>query len=202
VADEASTRIELTHRLLTRVESQVRLLNRLVGDLLDTSRTREGRLALRPAPCDLASILRDVAQEQQQRDPTRALLLDIPEGETAPVQADRDRITQVVINYLSNALKYSDGDRPVTVGLRVEGSAARAWVRDEGPGLAPDEQGRVWERFYRAESAAHRYGSSVGLGLGLYISKAIVELHGGRVGVDSRPGEGATFWFTLPLWRT
>lgn len=73
------------------------------------------------------------------------------------------------------------------------------WVRDEGPGLPPGEQERIWDRFYRVAGIEHRHGSSMGLGLGLYISRTIVERHGGQVGVESVPDEGATFWFTLPL---
>ncbi|MDQ2830918.1 MAG: sensor histidine kinase, partial [Chloroflexota bacterium] len=100
---------------------------------------------------------------------------------------------------ISNALRYSPPDRSITVGLRVDEAEARVWVRDEGPGLSPDEQGRVWDRFYRVAGVEHRYGSSVGLGLGLHISRTIIAQHGGQVGVESVAGAGATFWFSLPL---
>jgi signal transduction histidine kinase len=95
--------------------------------------------------------------------------------------------------------KYSAEDQPVSVGLDVAGTQARVWVRDEGPGVAPEERERIWERFYRAERVEHRSGSSVGLGLGLHISRTIISQHGGEVGVESGAGAGATFWFTLPL---
>ena len=95
--------------------------------------------------------------------------------------------------------KYSAEDQPVSVGLDVAGTQARVWVRDEGPGVAPEERERIWERFYRAERVEHRSGSSVGLGLGLHISRTIITQHGGEVGVESELGAGATFWFTLPL---
>jgi signal transduction histidine kinase len=104
-----------------------------------------------------------------------------------------------VTNYLSNALKYSTVDQPVSVGLDVAGTQARVWVHDEGPGVAPEERVRIWERFYRAERVEHRHGSSVGLGLGLYISRTIIVQHGGEAGVESGSGAGATFWFALPL---
>jgi len=74
-------------------------------------------------------------------------------------------------------------------------------VRDAGPGIAPDDQERIWERFYRVEGIAHRHGSSVGLGLGLHISRTIIAQHEGQVGVDSVRGAGTTFWFVLPLAR-
>ncbi len=116
------------------------------------------------------------------------------------VHADGDRIAQVLTNYLTNALKYSADDTPIVAGLDVgvDGTTARVWVRDEGPGLDAAEQERVWDRFYRSADVEHRTGSSVGLGLGLYISRTIVERHGGRVGIESAPGAGATFWFALP----
>ena len=83
-----------------------------------------------------------------------------------PVLADADRLGQVVTNYLTNALKYSPADRPVTVGLDAEGKQARVWVRDEGPGVPPEEQEHIWERFHRVKGIEVQSGSGVGLGLG------------------------------------
>jgi len=108
----------------------------------------------------------------------------------------------VLTNYVTNALKYSDADCPVAVAVAVVGSEAWVRVRDEGPGLSPEQQGQVWDRFRRVSGVDVRdtaQGSAGGLGLGLYISRRIVEGHHGRVGVESAPGHGATFWFALPL---
>jgi signal transduction histidine kinase len=116
-----------------------------------------------------------------------------------PVVADAQRIGQVVTNYLTNALKYSPADRPIEVGLEVDAQQARVWVRDEGPGLPPEDQKHIWDRFYQAEGVAVQSGSGVGLGLGLHISRTIIGQHYGQVGVQSAPGHGSTFWFTLPL---
>jgi len=151
-------------------------------------------------PHDLLLLTRDIVREQRQRVPRRVVRLDVPDQTSVWVRADGDRIAQVLTNYLTNALKYSAGDTPIVVGLDVDvdGMMARVWVRDEGPGLDLAEQERVWERFYRSADVEHRTGSSVGLGLGLYISRTIVERHGGRVGVESTPGAGAAFWFVLP----
>jgi signal transduction histidine kinase len=115
------------------------------------------------------------------------------------VCADAGRIEQVVTNYLTNALKYSQEDRPVAVGLQVGGDAARLWVRDQGVGVPVADQASIWERFHRAAGVTVQSGSDVGIGLGLHISKTIVEQHGGAVGVESTPSQGSTFWFTLPL---
>ena len=101
-------------------------------------------------------------------------------------------------NYLTNALKYSAGEQPVEVRLQQEEQIVRVLVHDRGPGLTPDQQARVWGRFHRVEGMNVQSGSSEGLGLGLHISRMIIERHSGQVGVDSRPGEGSAFWFALP----
>lgn len=105
----------------------------------------------------------------------------------------------MVTNFLTNALKYSPPDLSITVCVREEHEQARVLVRDEGPGLPPEEHERVWERFYRVPDISKHDGSGSGLGLGLYICRTIIEQHGGEVGLKSSPGNGATFWFTLPL---
>jgi signal transduction histidine kinase len=117
------------------------------------------------------------------------------------VVADPDRIFQAMTNYVSNALKFSSQDKPVHVVLIREEQHARVSVKDQGPGIPEDELEEVWKQFYRAPDVTHRSGSNIGLGLGLYISKTIITLHGGEVGVASAAGEGTTFWFTLPLAR-
>jgi signal transduction histidine kinase len=116
------------------------------------------------------------------------------------VVAAADRIGQVLANYLTNALKYSADDRPVAVRLEVDEGQAVVSVRDEGPGLASEEQARVWKIYHRAPGVEVRSGAGGSLGLGLHICKQIVELHlGGRVGVEGAVAHGSTFWFSLPV---
>jgi signal transduction histidine kinase len=194
VADQVTGVLEL----LERARRQINRQNRLIGDLLDVSRVEANKLELRPAPCDLAAIVREVVEEQRQAAPGRTIHLDVA-VESLPVVADADRIAQVVTNFLTNALKYSPEDQPVAVGLRVEDTAARVWVRDQGPGLSTADQVHIWEPFYQVEGITPQSDSGAGLGLGLHISKTFVERHQGRVGLDSAPGHGSTFWFTLPL---
>jgi signal transduction histidine kinase len=184
---------------LSQTEGQTRQLTRLVNELLDSSSIQSERLELHREPVDLAAIVRAAVEEQRQAAPERIIDLHLPAAGVVPVFADADRIGQVVTNYLTNAMKYSLADRPVEVGVRVEGEQGYVWVRDEGPGLPPAEQAHVWERFYRAPGIRGQSGLGIGLGLGLSISKTILEQHGGAVGVQSAPGEGSTFWFTLPL---
>lgn len=190
-------------RLLTlfeRTEQQMNRQQRLIDDLLDASRIQSGNLAMNFRDEELPAILDDALDEQRLLHPGRAISLDLPPSPgPITVFADLDRIEQVLTNYLSNALKYSPEDTPVVVSLRLEEGVARIAVRDAGPGLSREEHTRVWEPFHRAPGVEVQSGSGVGLGLGLHISKTIVERHGGQVGVESEPGKGATFWFTLPL---
>ncbi len=196
---DGADRLTQVEETLRRAEQQARLMNRLVGDLLDASRIQTDRLTLRPGMCDLVMIVQEVVEEQRQVWPNRTITLSPPGAPQAPLLADADRLGQVVTNYLTNALKYSPEDQPVEVHLQVEGCQARVLVRDHGPGLPASEQDRIWERFHRAPGIEVQDGSGVGLGLGLHISRTIVERHQGQVGVTSQPGQGATFWLTLPL---
>lgn len=193
------TQLEVIRDLQVRAVRQTKRIDRLVSDLLDVSRIRANRLELAPEPCDLAAIVREAVEEQRRLNPERGIELQSPGDMTVPVVADADRIGQVVTNYLTNALKYSPEAQPVEVDLRVEEGEACLSVRDHGPGLSAAEQAHIWERFYRVPGVEPQSGSGVGLGLGLHISRTIVELHHGRVGVESVPGDGATFWFALPL---
>ncbi|TMC86009.1 MAG: PAS domain S-box protein, partial [Chloroflexi bacterium] len=166
-----------------------------------TSRTQANTLELNFVPCDLVTLVREAVEEQRRVWPTRTITLDLPAESTVSISADPDRISQVMTNYLTNALKYSSEDLHVT--LQLESDNARVSVQDHGIGLSPEEQKRVWERFYRTEDAEVLSNSSqssmMGLGLGLYICKTLIEQHLGNVGVESTPHVGSTFWFTLPL---
>ena len=174
-------------------------MDHLVNDLLNISRINSGRLGLTLKPVDLCDIVVEAVEEQRQLAPERTIILHLPVGKPVLVSVDAERIRQVVTNYLTNALKYSLEERLVEVGVEMEQPLARLWVRDQGPGIPPDEQERIWERFHRAANIEIQSGSGIGLGLGLHISKTIVELHHGQVGVQSDPGSGSTFWFTIPL---
>jgi signal transduction histidine kinase len=197
-ATELRDQIASIAELLDTAEHQVDAQNRLVGDLLDVTRVRTGKLEFHVERCDLAAIVRDATTAQRLAWPGRLIELDAPDGEV-PVSADAQRIEQVVTNYLTNALKYSPGDAPVAVSLRVRERQARVAVRDHGAGLTREQQQHVWERFHRVPGVKQQSGSGAGLGLGLYICRGIIDRHGGRVGLESAPGKGSTFDFTLPL---
>jgi len=178
---------------------QIIRLERLVKDLLDASRIKEGKLELRLEQADLAAIVQEVLAEQGDLTPERVIQLQAPADQTFLVQVDVDRIRQAVTNYLTNALKYSPVTTPVLVGVDQEAGQARLWVRDQGPGIPRADQDRVWERFYRVPGIREQSGPAGGLGLGLYVTKMLIERHQGQVGVLSAPDQGTTFWFTLPL---
>lgn len=199
--EEFESKQDLVIELLSRAERQVRVQNRLVSDLLDVSRMQSNRLELHLDACDLASIVYECVEDQRASHPSRTLSLFAADS-AIPVLADPDRIGQVVTNYLTNALKYSSADMPVEVHLTIEQRQAKVAVRDRGPGLPTEEQEKLWQRFYRVEGINVRSGSGVGLGLGLYICRSIIERHHGEVGVQSAPGQGSTFWFTLPLMES
>lgn len=190
--------VERQRRLLSSAVRGIERQERLVRDLLDISRISSGKLRYRMAMCDLSSLLREVTQDVLLTAPERVVTLRLP-AMPVMVTADADRVGQVVTNYLTNALKYAPLDQPVAVALRSDTEFARVEVADSGPGLSSEQQSHLFERFYRVDGIEARSGSAVGLGLGLYISRIIVERHGGEVGVDSAPGAGSTFWFTMPL---
>ncbi|HEU0028858.1 MAG TPA: ATP-binding protein [Ktedonobacterales bacterium] len=180
-----------------RMNAAILRMERLINDLLDVSRIQEGRLKLTMTVSDLGAICRDAAREQEFTT-QRVIHLLLPDRESLPVHADIERLRQVVDNLLSNALKYSPPTMPVTLEVREAGDHYLVSVADHGPGLRPDERRRLFQRFYRAPSVQVQSGSGVGLGLGLFISQEIVVNHGGSIWVESEPGQGAVFTFSIP----
>ncbi len=198
-AAEIPARLAQRLELLERMESQIRRLTRLLDDLIDLARIRTDKLDIEVEPCDLGMLLREAVREEQASYPERTIQVEPPPDQGIPVLADPDRIGQVITNYVTNALKYSLAHQPVQVGVSLEDDQARVWVRDQGHGIPVEEQPRIWELFHRVPGIEVQSGSGVGLGLGLHISKTLIERQGGQVGVESTPGVGSTFWFTLPL---
>jgi signal transduction histidine kinase len=183
-------------RMVERDERQIRSMVRLLDDMLDVSRARTGKLTIVPAPFDLvasAQVVVEAIQEQAKTTDVQVTLSALPALE---IVGDEFRIEQVITNLLTNALRYGQG-KPVAVavGVREEAPEAFVSVRDQGMGIAPADQERIFEQFERTEGAAQ----VAGLGLGLYIARQIAQAHHGRLEVRSARGEGAEFVLSLPL---
>jgi PAS domain S-box-containing protein len=198
LSPEAEGLLAQIEKVLQRASGQVEIETRLVEELLDVSRLEMHKFELALQRENLVTIVQETVANQQQAARTRQIELALPPHEVVPVNADAGRIGQVLTNYLTNALKYAPVEQVVSVRLEVEASEARVSVRDQGPGLTAEQQQCVWERFYQAAAPGHR-GPDGGLGLGLAIARAIIEQHHGQVGVESAPGQGSTFWFTVPI---
>jgi signal transduction histidine kinase/tetratricopeptide (TPR) repeat protein len=185
----------VTQRLTIMVRQTTRL-SKLVENLLDLSRIAAGRLTLQPEEFDFTEMVRDVARRMAPEAEHLGCGLEIRAGEAIRGRWDQLRLEQVVSNLLANAIKYGAA-HPIEIEVQAldDAPAVRLRMRDHGIGMSAQDAARVFERFERAVSVRH-YG---GLGLGLYITRQIVEAHGGQITVESRPGEGATFTVILPI---
>ena len=172
----------------------------LINDVLDLAKVEAGRLELDSSEFSLREALESVGMMVRERARSLGIGLDaVIAPEIGIVRADERKIKQVVLNLLSNAVKFTPAGGRVELGARPEGDGIVVTVRDTGVGIAPADQARVFEEFAQARSAATR--EQEGTGLGLTLSKNFVELHGGRIWVESEVGKGSTFSFTLPQRR-
>jgi signal transduction histidine kinase len=190
----------MLHSLLDRAEQQVQRQNLLINDLVTISRVNQSQLELHQQHCDLVTLAHEMVEEFRELEPARVIAWKTTVSEAA-VWGDPDRISQVLTNYLTNALKYSEADKPVTVCLEVTDTMVQISVRDHGPGLSPTQQQQLLEPFSRVEGIAVKHGAGSSMGLGLFLCRALVEAQGGQVGVESQPASGSTFWFRLPLFE-
>ena len=183
---------------LQTIMSNVDRMAALVSDLSDISRIETGRLRIEPAPVSAANAIRDViAQMKPQFDARKqSVETDIP-ADLPKLHTDPQRLSQILTNLLSNAVKYSPEGSQIHIRVAREGSAARFAVEDHGIGMTEEEQSRLFTQFFRGASDAVR--DQPGWGLGLHVTKRLVEVLGGSIDVNSRPGEGSTFSFTQPL---
>jgi len=204
-------RAQLLHRQLERADStemvglgladmerSIRRMEVLVKDLLDASLIETNMFVLRRKRCNLVELCRNLLDEYTAGNGP-ALIFEAP-GEPIEAEVDADRISQVMINLLSNARKYSPKGYPITVTLQQVGYEAIISVRDMGVGIPAEEVPHIFEQYYRVPGVETQPGSHTGLGLGLFISRKLVERHAGRLDVQSVLGEGSVFSIVLPLF--
>jgi signal transduction histidine kinase len=180
---------------LKSIDEETDRLEHIVDNLTDLSQIESGRLRLNKQPCDLAKLAREVSQGIGIQAPQH----DVRHSFAEPLMAnvDRARIEQVLRNLLSNAIKYSPGGGVIEVRAHKEQHQVTLQVSDQGIGIAPQHQERIFERFYRVENEVTQ--SERGVGLGLAICQRIIEAHGGRIWVESVLGQGSTFYVALPI---
>ncbi len=182
-------------RSLHIVQSQTDHLERLVSDILDLSSVQSGELQLHHSSFYLADVLAECVRQAQASAEQYTILLDI-EAHDSRVIADKGRVSQVIGNILDNAIKFSPQGRQVVVRLQERDTDFLVSVSDQGIGVNPEYFDHIFERFYRVRNSASRQYS--GIGMGLYIARVIVEVHGGTIWLTSNQGTGSTFYFTLP----
>jgi two-component system clock-associated histidine kinase SasA len=190
---------ELTAQLLKHAKTQIRAINRMITDILKTARGATLELQLHPQELDLAALCLEVVDLLQRRlqDKEQTLVTEVPK-DLPSVYADGNQIKRVLTNLLDNAIKYTPVGGEVTiVALHRTTQKVQVTVADTGPGIPPENRDKIFEESYRLQ----RDSAQEGYGLGLALCQRIVRAHYGQIWVDSVPGEGSTFYFTLPVFR-
>jgi PAS domain S-box-containing protein len=182
-----------TAAALRRIGRNIDHLDHLVSDLLDLSAIQTARFQIERSPVDLGDLVLGVVDRAvaTPHRPRVSVLI----SNTATVIGDERRIERVLTNFIQNAIRYTPHDSPIIVELRIEGGYAHVGVEDRGPGLPPEEARCAFEKFRRGSTSRGRSG----FGLGLYVSRKIIDAHGGRIGVESTFGKGSCFYFEMPL---
>jgi signal transduction histidine kinase len=181
--------------MIERDQRQIQNMVRLIDDMLDVTRLRQGALSIRPKPFDLAAMARRVVESLANQAEAAGSALELHASADVPGTWDEFRIEQVLTNLLTNALRYG-GAKPVAIEVAPTADGrARMSVRDRGIGIAPQDQARIFEQFERTDDSRRH---AAGLGLGLFITREIVRAHGGTITVESTPGEGSRFEVVLP----
>jgi len=198
IADGTAATPQERTRSAALIVREVERLTRLVNELLDLSRIESGAVKLDLSEVELRELIGDAVEAfggQAQEKDVR-MLVDVP-ANLPPVRADADRVYQIMVNLLSNALRFSPRGSEIGIRAQRQDGQVRVGVKDSGPGIPAEQLGRIWERFHRADASRARQDG--GTGLGLAIVRSIVEAHGGKVSAESEVGSGSTFSFTLPV---
>jgi signal transduction histidine kinase len=185
---------ETDRRNANVIVTAVQRLDGMIQELVDSSRLHDGQMKSKKRALDLRSLISDLLPRVSGTiDPAR-VAADLPTA-PLPVEADPAQLERVIVNLLGNSSKYAAEGTRVRLRLEAREREAIVSLKDEGPGISPKDLPHIFDRFYRAGNAEEKEG----LGLGLYISKKLIENHGGKMWAESEPGQGSTFFFTLPL---
>lgn len=183
----------LMDKMILQANKSMNKMSVLIEDLLNSTKMSDGQLVLQKASINLYQMVRECYHDLL---PTNEIKLGIYGDYGAEVFADQHKIEQVVVNFISNALKYAPNTREIKVFIEKSEDSAKISVVDDGPGIPAAKLPYLFEKYYRVDNSDKHYS---GLGLGLYICSQIIEKHGGRIGAESEMGKGSTFWFSLPL---
>jgi signal transduction histidine kinase len=183
---------------MERANQQVKRMSAMINGFLNISRLEAGKIHIEKQEFDLTGLIREVINETALITTSHAL--HFKDGSPLWINADRDKISSVISNYISNAVKYSPKGQNVIISCIVANGQAIFSVRDEGMGIKPGDLARIFDRYYRVETNHTRH--IAGFGIGLYLSAEIIQRHGGKVWAESESGVGSTFYFSLPMSDT
>lgn len=193
IKDNANASKEIVPRLITQANRSLNKLSILIEDLLNVSKIRDGQLTLNRQQIAIYDVITETCEELHQE---HRFNIRISGPQNLQVKADPDKIEQVLVNFLNNAMKYAADSKDIQIRVDAVDDKVKVSVTDQGKGIPADKLPHLFDRYYRVDNSGTQYS---GLGLGLYICSEIIRKHNGEIGVDSTLGAGSTFWFTLPL---
>jgi signal transduction histidine kinase len=182
-------------KALETVDKQILVLTALISDLLNLSKMKRGGLQLAISEFELIAVVEEIVERIQIVNPSHTI--EITKCDNLKISGDRERLGQVVTNFLTNAVKYAPQSKKIQVTCSCDANTITVSVRDYGIGIKEENQQKIFKRFYREEGRDEN--TFPGFGIGLYIAADIIKKHMGEIGVNSIKGEGATFYFTLPV---
>jgi len=186
--------VETVRTRLYKVQNQIEKLNLLIADLLDISKIESGKLKFNKKYFQFDILVDHILEMMQQSNPQLKIICK--NRVSAEIYGDEMRIEQVIINFITNAIKYAPDSEEIHISAEIKGDNVHFSVRDFGIGISADHQQKIFEKFYRIEESSERFQ---GLGIGLYICQEIIDRHQGKIGAQSMPDQGSLFYFQLPL---